>query len=323
MIATLKKIYGHFVHQRLFKQQLKYQNKLRQKYQVEDNYNRLEYIIKVQTHGIEKGLSFRTPKEAFGVVKIMALIENLKIYIKNPNLNKESVNETLNVLNTYINKFNGNPKIATIEKEYNELLAKFGTINQCSVGTMTINKKDVEEAIDIDYLKFIKARHSYRYFTKNASIEQIRQALEIARYTPTACNRQPQCVHIYQGKEMEEVLTIQHGALGFIDEMSYCILITADMRAYSAQENYQAYVDGGLYAMNLLNALHSTGLGTIPLTCGHLQGTNRCKLAQYGVKEYECPIIVIGIGGLEDSAEVNVSPRKEYSDYTTFHTSEK
>lgn len=323
MIATLKKIYGHFVHQRLFKQQFKYQNKLRKKYQVKDNYNRLEYIIKVQTHGIEKGLSFRTPKEAFGVVKIMALIENLKIYIKNPNLNKESVNETLNVLNTYINKFKGNPKIEQIVEEYNALSAKFGAFKECCVGTMTIHKKDVEEAIDIDYLKFIKARHSYRYFTKDASIEQIKQALEIARYTPTACNRQPQHVHIYQGKEMEEVLAIQHGALGFIDEMSYCILITTNMHAYSHLENNQAYVDGGLYAMNLLNALHFAGLGTIPLTCGQLQGTNREKLAQFGVKEYECPILVIGIGGLEEKAEVNVSPRKEYSDYTTFHTNKK
>ena len=323
MITTLKKIYGHFVHQRLFKQQLRYQNKLRKKYQGADNYNRLEYTIKVQTHGIEKGLSFRTPKEAFGVVKIMALIDNLKTYIQNPNFNKESVNETLNVLNTYINKFKGNPKIEPIVKEYNMLIAKFGAINTCCVGTMTVNRKDVEEAIDIDYLKFIKARHSYRYFTKNASIEQIKQALEIARYTPTACNRQPQNVHIYQGKEMEEVLTIQHGALGFIDEMSYCILVTSDMRAYSHHENNQAYVDGGLYAMNLLNALHSTGLGTIPLTCGHLQGINRLQLSKYGVEEYECPILVIGIGGLEETAEVNVSPRKEYTDYTTFHTKEK
>lgn len=323
MIVTLKKVYGHFVHQKLFKQQFKYQNKLRLKYQGTDNYNRLEYTIKVQTHGIEKGLSFRTPKEGFGVVKIMALIDNLKIYIKNPKYNKESVNETLNVLNTYINKFKGNPKIESVVNEYNALIAKLGAIKECNVGTMTIYKKDVEEAIGIDYLKFIKARHSYRYFTKNASIEQVKQALEIARYTPTACNRQPQCVHVYQGKEMEEVLTIQHGALGFINEMSYCILITADMRAYSHMENNQVYVDGGLYAMNLLNALHSTGLGTIPLTCGHLQGTHRTKLAKYGVNEYECPIIVIGIGGLEEKAEVNVSPRKEYRDYTTFHTNEK
>lgn len=323
MIATLKKIYGHYIHRKLFKQQFKYQNELREKYQGADNYNRLEYTIKVQTHGIEKGLSFRTPKEAFGVVKIMALFDNLKIYTQNPKFNKETVNETLNVLNTYINKFKGNPKIEPIIKEYNALSAKFGAIEECFVGTMTIHKKDIKEAIDIDYLKFIKARHSYRYFTKDASIEQIKQALEIARYTPTACNRQPQCVHIYQGKEMEDVLTIQHGALGFIDEMSYCILITTDMRAYSAQENNQAYVDGGLYSMNLLNALHSTGLGTIPLTCGHLQGTSRTKLAQFGVKEYECPIIVIGIGGLEEKAEVNVSPRKEYSDYTTFHSKEK
>lgn len=319
MIAYLKKIYSRYLHRKSLKQEFEYYNALSKKYQIADNYERLEYIIKVQTHGIEKGLSFRTPKEAFGIAKILILIENLKTYIEYPNLNKESVNETLNVLNTYINKFKGNPKIEQIVQEYNELLTKFGAIKQCCVGTMTINKKDVEEAIDIDYLKFIKARHSYRYFTKDASIEQIKQALEIARYTPTACNRQPQRVHIFQGKEMELVLTIQHGALGFINEMSYCILITADMHAYSKVELYQAYVDGGLYAMNLLNALHSTGLGTIPLTCGHLQGTGRKQLAPFGIKEYECPILIIGIGGREEHAEVNVSPRKDYNEYTKFH----
>ena len=31
-------------------------------------------------------------------------------------------------------------------------------------------------------------------------------------------------------------------------------------------EVHQAYVDGGLYAMNLINALHSLGIGTIPLS---------------------------------------------------------
>lgn len=228
-----------------------------------------------------------------------------------------------NVPGTFINNFNGNPKIAEIEKCYNELLHKLGTITQCCVGTILINKKEVDEAIDIDYLKFIKARHSYRYFTKDVNIKQIKKALEIAKYTPTACNRQPQRVHIFDGREMEEVLTIQHGALGVIDEMSYCILITTDMRAYHKGEMYQAYVDEGLYAMNLLNALHSTGLGTIPLTCGHLQGINRKQLFKYGIEEYECPIMVIGIGGREENAEVNVSPRKEYSTYTFFNTKEK
>ena len=323
MISVLKKIYGRYLRHHYLKREFKYSNRLSQKYQVIDNYERLEYVIKVHAHGIEKGLSFRKPKEAFGIKKIMTLIERVKKYLEYPKHNKETINETLNVLNAYINKFKDNSKIEQIVKEYKELLTKFGAIKPCSVGTMTINKKDVEEAIDIDYLKFIKARHSYRYFTKDANIEQIKQALEIARYTPTACNRQPQRVHVFQGNEMEEVLTIQHGALGFIDEISYCILITTDMRAYSNIEQNQAYVDGGLYAMNLLNALHSTGLGTIPLTCGHLQGTSRANLEKFGVKEYECPILVIGIGGIEETAEVNVSPRREYTSYTTFHPIEK
>lgn len=71
--------------------------------------------------------------------------------------------------------------------------------------------------------------------------------------------------------------------------------------------------------MNLLNALHSTGLGTIPLTCGHLQGIGRKQLAPFGIEEYECPILIIGIGGREERAEVNVSPRKDYNEYTKFH----
>lgn len=323
MINFLKKIYGNYLRSKSLKREFNYYNHLSRKYQVADNYERLEYIIKVRTHGIEKGLSFRTPKEAFGVAKILTLIDDLNKYIKYPKFNKETVNESLNVINTYINKFNGNSKINPVIKGYKELLIKNGAITECCVGTMTINKKDVDDAINIDYLSFVKSRHSYRYFTKEAGIKQIKDALEIARYTPTACNRQPQIVHIYEGKEMEDVLTIQHGALGFINEMSFCILITSDMRAYSNIEQYQAYVDGGLYAMNLLNALHSTGLGTIPLTCGHLQGIAREQLFKFGVEEYECPVLVIGIGGREEIAEVNVSPRKEYTDYTIFNTKEK
>lgn len=319
MIVHLKKIYSKYLHRKSLKQEFEYYNALSKKYQVADNYERLEYIIKVQTHGIEKGLSFRTPKEAFGVPKILVLIDNIKQYIQYPKLNRETINESLNVISTYINKFKGNPKIADVENGMNDILQKFGKIAECQAGTITIDKKLVDEAINIDYPKFIKARHSYRYFTKDVNIEQIKEALEIARYTPTACNRQPQNVHIYKGNEMEQVLTIQHGALGFINEMSYCILITADMRAYSKVELYQAYVDGGLYAMNLLNALHSTGLGTIPLTCGHLQGSGRKQLAPFGIEEYECPILIIGIGGREERAEVNVSPRKDYNEYTKFH----
>lgn len=319
MIAYLKKIYGRYLHRKSLKEEFEYYNALSKKYQTADNYERLEYIIKVQTHGIEKGLSFRTPKEAFGVPKILVLINNIKQYIQYQKLNRETVNESLNVISTYINKFKGNSKIADIENGMNEILQNFGKIEECQAGTITIDKKLIDKAIDIDYPSFVKARHSYRYFTKDVNIEQIKEALEIARYTPTACNRQPQNVHIYKGNEMEQVLTIQHGALGFINEMSYCILITADMRAYSKVELYQAYVDGGLYAMNLLNALHSTGLGTIPLTCGHLQGTGRKQLATFGIEEYECPILIIGIGGREESAKVNVSPRKDYNEYTKFH----
>ena len=82
MIVHLKKIYSKYLHRKSLKQEFEYYNALSKKYQVADNYERLEYIIKVQTHGIEKGLSFRTPKEAFGVPKILVLIDNISSYFR-------------------------------------------------------------------------------------------------------------------------------------------------------------------------------------------------------------------------------------------------
>lgn len=110
----------------------------------------------------------------------------------------------------------------------------------------------------------------------------------------------------------------QGGCHGFEKELRYSILVTANLKAFLSYEVHQAYVDGGLYAMNLINALHSLGLGCIPLSCGFeyekLQG-----LEKFSIPENEVPIVILAFGHLQDKFRVAVSTRKDINLTNTFH----
>lgn len=70
--------------------------------------------------------------------------------------------------------------------------------------------------------------------------------------------------------------------------------------------------------MNLINALHFLGLGTIPLSCG-FEYEKLQKLLDFNIPENEVPIVLIVFGKMVDKFNVAVSSRKEISKTNTFH----
>ena len=168
-------------------------------------------------------------------------------------------------------------------------------------------------------MSFIRSRHSYRYFRKEGvDILMIERALELAELTPTACNRQPQHVYILNGDKKDYLLDLQMGCKGFISEMHTVIYITINQKRYIKEWN-QSYIDGGLYAMNLIYAFHSQGIGTIPLTTGAIDMSSRRKICKkFGIPMQEVPIMIIGIGYMENVARVNYSKRNSWKTYTQF-----
>ena len=78
------------------------------------------------------------------------------------------------------------------------------------------------------------------------------------------------------------------------------------------------YVDGGLYAMTLMYALHSLGLGTIPLTTGLMPSQLKKLYSKFDVKDCEVPILLIGIGSLKEKFNVAASYRYNFDQYTSF-----
>lgn len=320
----LRNIYGFFYRRRrlakLLNLEKEYLVKYNGSFDSDNDAVKLENKIRVSVHGIEKGFSYRSPKPAFGIDKILGLLTMLKHYKTLPEASEAFVKDCLSTVKYYIDTYKGNEKIEQIVKRYVVLAESVSGSIEAKDATLNINKSDVDAILNsINYEAFVASRHSYRFYTNTpVDKELLQKALKIAEHTPTACNRQAQKVYVFTGENKDKLLNIGPSR-GFVTEVDTAILITVDMRAYFSEEFYQCYVDGGLYAMNLINAIHSTGLGCIPLTASMFAINQRKELSErFNIPLNEAPVITIGIGNREESAQVNASYRKSYTEYTIF-----
>lgn len=281
---------------------------------------KLQSDLAIRVHGIEKGMSIGGVKVGFGKPKVIAILEDLQ-RLKNIGGEASFIKEACSVIGKYI-EFNKNmgADMSKVEIPYNAFMER-NAVEKASVGGVYQKnyKDDVEAHLEAPFKVFSQTRFSVRDFGKTpVDIEKIKSALRLCERTPSACNRQTWRVYVYGPDTKNKIFELQRGAMGFWDDMQYAILICGDQRYYNINELHQVYVDGGLYAMNLMYALHSEGVATIPLTMGHKTGyTAKIKKAM-GIPEYELPVLLIGVGSYKEHYKVAVSERKSFEEYCKF-----
>ena len=283
---------------------------------------KMQYTLLRENHTIEKGMSLRNPKKGFGQEKVKNLLVRLNKYVDlYAKEDLDFLNYPLSTIKGYIDytKENG-VEIPLIEKEFIKLQERIGkTKVDTHAGIIPITREEIINSCNQNFESLLYSRHSIRYFDdKPVSKDLIEKALILAQRTPSACNRQGWLTHVFMGNHSVKLIKWQGGSTGFEDEIRCCILVTANLKAFLSYEVHQAYVDGGLYAMNLINSLHSLGLGTIPLSCGFYRDKLK-GLANFNIPENEVPILIIGIGHLQPHFKVAVSERKDISVTNTYH----
>ena len=280
------------------------------------------YSIIIQVHIIEKGLSLKDCRPGFGIPKAIALLDSCYKYYKIYE-DVETLSFVLSVIKKYI-EFNRQNGIETKEiiQKYTSLVS-FIEKKDCPTilgGDKLVFRKDVEKAIAIPYFDFVKSRHSIRTFSdKKINKSMLEKALEIAAYTPSACNRQPWGAHIFTNKEnIIKILDIQTGARQFKEMVGALIIVTSTRKAFYGGEYNQWLVNGGMYAMSLIHAIHSVGLGCIPLNLG-IPNDRIKQIWQIGkIDDSEVPIVLLAVGHLPDEFKVATSYRFPIKNYVTF-----
>lgn len=284
------------------------------------DWHKLEPPLRVEVHALEKGMSIGAVRSGFGKAKAMELMAHLQRYC-DVGGRREFVNECCSVIGQYI-KFNKTlgANMEDIDKPFKAFCEK----KEASIGNYggikEVREEDIRETLHQDFASFSQSRFAVRDFgTAPVSREQIENALKLAEKTPSACNRQSWKIHVYESDDKRlKMFQQQGGSRGFYEDMQYAILVCGDMNYYRFYELSQVYVDGGLYAMNLMYALHYQGLATIPLTMSMTMKKVKKAMKAMELPRSEMPILLIGVGSYKESFRVAKSERIPYKEYTTF-----
>jgi nitroreductase len=92
-------------------------------------------------------------------------------------------------------------------------------------------------------------------------------------------------------------LEIQGGNRGFGHLVNKLMVITSETGVFSSEsERNQAFIDGGIYAMNLLYSLHYYNIACCILNCSNTVEKDRRLRELCGVKESEVFISMVSLG---------------------------
>lgn len=273
-------------------------------------------------HKIEKGLSLPSPRVGFGKKAIEELVEKLEYYTKNYGWDDVSLVSLNNLYEYY--KFNSQNNVDLIDlfEKLNTLKSTINNVKLVSVGGVDeIYKKDIAKIANINFKDFAYSRYSIRNFAPgDVNIDLIKKAVYIAQKTPTVCNRQPARVYVYSEEIKKEVLKLQNGNAGFGEDADKILIVTTDLRDFRGViERNQCFIDGGLYSMSLLYALHSLGVGTCPLNLC-LTYDKEKDLKRVGkIGDHEALIMMIAIGNIPEKLKVASSLRRKVEDVLTVY----
>lgn len=273
----------------------------------------LKALITMDYHRIEKGLSLKEPKVGFGSDVVERLVKNLKTFQQAYGYD-EVISFSLNALSEYhqFNKING----LYNQKLHEEILALGGDneYEESCAGTLKVSKKEILKACLIDLENFFQARYSIRQFSdEDVNISLVEKAVKMAQKTPSVCNRQSSKVYIFSDSEdKKRSLSYQNGNRGFGHQASKVLVVTSNLEHFTKiGERNQCWIDGGMFAMSLVYALHSLGLGTCCLNWSVEYHTDKAFRQSVDIQDSEAVIMLIAVGHLPEEFKVAQSPRKQ------------
>lgn len=266
-------------------------------------------------HTVEKGLSYLNYRPGFGKENVEALVKSLEQYSKQYSVDKFFYQTALSVLNEYVRK---NAEHGVENKELSKRISALpGAANEAG-GAIKFIPLSAEELSKANYKELVETRHSIRHFSdKPVELERVENAVKLAQYTPSACNRQGWKTYIIKDKAvLREVLKNQNGNRGFGQEFDKLLVVVGDLRCFNRdREVFQVYIDGGMYAMRVLDSLYHERIASVPLSASLTKEQEENVRKILKLEPSEVLIMFIGIGNYPDECQTTRSERKP-AEYT-------
>lgn len=279
----------------------------------------LEGLIIRYYHSLEKGLTtpaseFRSGFGAQIVKELTTLVADESVANRDIDPNQlDAARKTLKAYAAAHIRVGG----ATANKELPDLQSHIMPRAAVSKPVVSVAPSD-KEALE----RVMLSRSSIREFRTDCvpSAEDIESVVNVARWTPSVCNRQSWKVHYFTGTKVQELLAHQAGNRGFGHRTPVLLAITCDLRLFvGVIERNQAWIDGGMFSMSLLLALHAHGIGAVPLNWAVTNTRDRALRKVGSFPDFERIIMLVGCGFPHTDAMATRSQRRCVSSIFVVH----
>lgn len=214
-------------------------------------------------HRLEKSLSFRNRDNSAGQGAALDLFRHLKKhYLKTKSFTHHEI-VALKVLQDFLEVSHFDD--VKQKNEINAFLESNKSLIGDKGGVVDKDLSSIQSGMLENPDTFFLSRCSVRDFDSTAvSLEIINHALSLALNSPSVCNRQASFVYVLNTRqEIDKVLSLQNGNRGFGHEIPCLMILCGDLSAFDASgERYQHWIDGGMFSMSIIWALHALGLSS-------------------------------------------------------------
>ncbi len=274
----------------------------------------LEARIIMEYHRIEKGLTLRERRPWFGegtVNSLLSLLEEWNRLQIGPS-DDHVVPAAVGALRAYFAGFGqveAPSWVASAASRY-EAIASEMVVAPGAGGTEIFTTLPESNRLSEEFVEFVLARHSIRNYSQ-LPVEDgtVASAIALAATSPSVCNRQATRVRRFRTlEEKRAILAHQNGNRGFGEEAAEILLITTDLTSFvTPGERSQGLIDGGMFCMTLIYALHADGVGTCCLNWSASTRQDRRLRQTIRIKPHERVVMLMALGYPALSASVAMS----------------
>ncbi|MDD4362109.1 MAG: nitroreductase family protein [Bacteroidales bacterium] len=288
-----------------------------------DSADRLKRDLTLLYHIVEKGLTMPVTRPGFGKNVVMDLCSKVLLYTKK----KLSVSalefvQAVSSLREYADFHTelGFELDADLKDSLSKVLERFPDIE--GQKQLDTDAAAYFAQINAPFDVFCKSRYSVRNYTaKEIPLELIYRCIELAQKSPSFCNRQPTRVHIVKSAEKKSaVLALQNGNRGFGHLAETLLVLSSDiLTTKDIHERFENHLNGGMFAMTLLNALHFNKIAACALNWSESPEHDSAIRKLLAIPDKEVVLMIISCGFPPDNFRLAASPRKKAEEITTVH----
>lgn len=165
-------------------------------------------------------------------------------------------------------------------------------------------------------------RRSIRFFEQRpVSRDLIDQAIDIARLSPSACNRQAFEFRIFDDPDLvRKIGSIPMGAAGLYQNFPAIAVVVGHLSAYATErDRHVIYIDGSLAAMSFMLALETLGLSSCPINWPEIESRDALMMSRLGLAYDERVVMLIALGYADPDGLIPFSEKKNIEQIRSYN----